>query len=110
MILDCSYVYEGVLVMCSILKFRNCMGRNFDYEVSLNEKPFKYDNPNGYDMIGMVTGLVKDYPLFYDAMNVGSTISCPSACSKSSLYIWKFSVHKLLKPSLKNFEHILTRM
>ena len=55
--------------MCSILKFKNCMGRNFDYEVSLKEKPFKYDNPNGYDMIGMVTGLVKDYPLFYDAMN-----------------------------------------
>ena len=45
------------------------MGRNFDYEVSLKEKSFKYDNPNGYDMIGMVTGLVKDYPLFYDAMN-----------------------------------------
>ena len=46
----------------------------------------------------------------YDAMNVGSTTSCPSASSKPSLYIWKFSVHKLLKPSLKNFEHILTRM
>ena len=55
--------------MCSILKFRNCMGRNFDYEISLKEKSFKYDNPNGYDMIGMVTGLVKEYPLFYDAMN-----------------------------------------
>lgn len=55
--------------MCSILKFKNCMGRNFDYEVSLKEKPFKYENPNGYNMIGMVTGLVKDYPLFYDAMN-----------------------------------------
>ena len=55
--------------MCSILKFKECMGRNFDYEVSLKEKPFKYENPNGYNMIGMVTGLVKDYPLFYDAMN-----------------------------------------
>ena len=55
--------------MCSILKFKECMGRNFDYEVSLKEKPFKYENPDGYNMIGMVTGLVKDYPLFYDAMN-----------------------------------------
>ena len=34
----------------------------------------------------------------------------PLAFSKSSLYIWKFSVHVLLKPSLKNFEHYLTNM
>ena len=33
-----------------------------------------------------------------------------SAFSKSSLYIWKFLVHVLLKPSLKNFEHNLFSM
>ena len=32
------------------------------------------------------------------------------AFSKSSLYIWKFSVHILLKPSLKEFEHYLASM
>ena len=42
---------------------------------------------------------------FYDPMDVGNLISGSSASSKSSLYIWKFSVHILLKPSLKNFEH-----
>ena len=33
-----------------------------------------------------------------------------SASSKPSLYIWKFSVHRLLKTSLKDFEHILPSM
>ena len=33
-----------------------------------------------------------------------------SAFSKSSLYIWKFSVHILLKPGLKDFEHYLASM
>ena len=42
---------------------------------------------------------------FYDPMDVISLISGSSAFSKSSLYIWKFSVHLLLKPSVKDFEH-----
>ena len=40
----------------------------------------------------------------------GNLISASSAFSKYNLYIWKFSVHKLLKPSLKNFEHYLASM
>ena len=40
-----------------------------------------------------------------DATDVGNLISCSSAFSKSSLNIWKFSVHVLLKPGLENFEH-----
>ena len=46
----------------------------------------------------------------YDLMNVGNLISSSSAFSKSCLYIWKFSVHVLLKPSLKDFEHYLASM
>ena len=46
----------------------------------------------------------------YDPTNVSNLISGFSAFSKSSLYIWKFSVHILLKPSLKNFEHNFTSM
>ena len=45
---------------------------------------------------------------FYNPTDVGSLISGSSAFSKSSLNIWKFMVHKLLKPSLKNFECYLT--
>ena len=43
---------------------------------------------------------------FYDQTNVGNLISGSSAFSKSSLYICKFLVHMLLKPSL-DFEHDL---
>jgi len=42
---------------------------------------------------------------FCDPADVGSLISGSSAFSKSSLNICKFSVHVLLKPHLKNFEH-----
>ena len=45
-----------------------------------------------------------------DATNVGNLISGFPVTSKSSLYIWKFSVHALLKLKLKNFEHNLTSM
>ena len=41
---------------------------------------------------------------FYDLVDVGNLISGVSAFSKSSLNIWKFSVHVLLKPGLENFE------
>ena len=47
---------------------------------------------------------------FYDPTDVGNLISGSSAFSKSSLYIWKFSVHILLKLSLKNFKHDLASL
>ena len=47
---------------------------------------------------------------FYDPRDVGNLISGSSAFSKSSLNIWKFSVHVLLKPSLENFEHYFASM
>ena len=42
--------------------------------------------------------------LFYEPTDVGNLISGSSAFSKSSLYIWKFSVHVLLKPDLEAFD------
>ena len=42
---------------------------------------------------------------FFDPMDVGNLISGSSAFPKSSLNIWKFTVHILLKPGLENFEH-----
>ena len=41
---------------------------------------------------------------FNHPMDVGNLISGSSAFSKSSLNIWKFSVHVLLKPRLENFQ------
>ena len=46
--------------------------------------------------------------LFDDTMDVGNLISGSSAFSKTSLHIWKFMVHVLLKPGLENFEHYFT--
>ena len=45
-----------------------------------------------------------------DPTDVGNLISGSSAFSKSSLNIWKFTIHVLLKPGLENFEHYFTSM
>ena len=45
---------------------------------------------------------------FYDPMDVGNLISGSSGFSKSSLNIWKFTVHVLLKPGLENFQQYFT--
>ena len=47
---------------------------------------------------------------FDDPADVDNLISGSSAFSKSSLNIWKFTVHILLKTGLKNFEHYFTSM
>ena len=43
-----------------------------------------------------------------DPVDVGNLISGSSAFSKTSLNIWKFMVHVLLKPDLENFKHHFT--
>ena len=45
-----------------------------------------------------------------DSANVGNLISGSSDFSKTSLDIWKFAVHVLLKSGLENFEHYFTSM
>ena len=47
---------------------------------------------------------------FNDPADVGNLISGSSAFSKSSLNIWKFMVHVLLKPGLENFKHYFASM
>ena len=47
---------------------------------------------------------------FDDPADVGDLISGSSVFSKSSLNIWKFSVHVLLKPGLENFERYFARV
>ena len=48
--------------------------------------------------------------LVYDSADVGNLIPGSFFFSKSSLYIWKFLVHMLLKPSLRDFKHDLASM
>ena len=47
---------------------------------------------------------------FDDPMDVGNLISYSSAFPKSSLNIWKFTVHALLKPGLENFQHFFANV
>ena len=47
---------------------------------------------------------------FNDSADGGNLTSGSSAFSKSSLNIWNFMVHVLLKPGLKNFEHYFSSM
>ena len=58
-------------------------------------------------ILEVVSVFLEFFCFFYDPEDVGNLISGSSAFSKSSFYIWKFLVHLLLKPSLKDFEHYL---
>ena len=73
----------------------------FQLVVIYTVKGFSIDNEAEVDVF-------LEFPCFlYGPMDVGNLIFGSSAFSKSSLYMWKFSVHILLKPSLKDFEHNL---
>ena len=73
----------------------------------------------------VVIRIVKDFGIVYEAeidvfpelscflndpTDVGNLISGSSAFSKTSLNIWKFTVHVLLKPGLENVEHYFTNV
>ena len=61
----------------------------------------------GFSIISEAEANVLEFSCFsYDPMDVGNLICGFSAFSKASLNIWKFTVHVLLKPGLKNFEFI----
>ena len=47
---------------------------------------------------------------FDDPADVGNLIFGSSAFSQTSLNVWKFTVHMLLKPGLENFEHYFANM
>ena len=59
----------------------------------------------GFGIVNKVDVFLEFSCFFYDPMDIGNLISGSSAFSKSSLNIWKFLVHVLLKPGLENFEH-----
>ena len=56
-------------------------------------------------------GVFLEFPCFlYDPVNVDSLISGSSSFSKPSLDVWKFLVHVVLKPGMRDFKHDLTNM
>ena len=78
--------------------------KNFPVVVIHTVKGFGIVNKAKVDVFLELSCFVKD------SMDVGNLISGSSAFSKTSLNIWKFMVHILLKPGLENFEHYLTIM
>ena len=71
-----------------------------------------YDDPHsqGFGIVNKVEiHVFLELSLFFhDPADVGNLISGSSAISKTSLNIWKFMVHVLLKPGLDSFEHYFT--
>ena len=67
-------------------------------------KGFGIINKGGLDVF------LELYCFFDDPTDVGNLISSSSAFSKSSLNIWKLTVHVLLKPGLEKFEHHFASM
>ena len=66
----------------------------------------------GFNVVNEVeVDVYLEFPCFFcDPTDVGNLICGSSAFSKSSINIWKFSVHVLLKSSLEDFEHDLASM
>ena len=66
----------------------------------------------GFDIVNKAEVDVSlELSCFYDdAAGVGNLTSAFSAFSKTSLNIWKFTVHVLLKPPLENFENYFTNV
>ena len=76
--------------------------RIFQFIVIHTVKGFCIDNKAEVDVF------LKLSCFFHDPADVGNLISGSSAFSETSLNIWKFMVHVLLKPGLENFEHYFT--
>ena len=64
----------------------------------------------GFSLVNKIDVFLELSWYFYNPVNGGNLISGSSAFSKSSLNIWRFSVHVLMKPSLENFEHYFASM
>ena len=79
---------------------------------SLEEFSLVCCNPHGQGFGIVKKAEVDDFLelscFFDDPVDVGNLISGSSAFLKTSLNIWKFTVHVLLKPGLENFEHYFT--
>jgi len=78
---------------------------------SLSEFSTVYCDPHkGFDIVNKaeIDVFLELSCSFDDPVDVGNLISGSSAFSKTSLNIWKFTVHVLLKPGLENFEHYFT--
>ena len=84
-----------------------------DIPISLKTFQFAvFHTGKGFHVVngGEVDVFMEFLCFLYDPTNLDNLIPGSSAFSKPSSYIWKFSVHVLLKSSLKDFEYNLTEV
>ena len=80
---------------------------------SLEEFSIVFCDPHkGFNVVNKTeVNVSQEFSCFFDdSVDVGNSISGSSAFSKSSLNIWNFTVHILLKPDLETFEHYFASM
>ena len=87
------------------------MGRNYDYEVSYNEEVIFIPKEeqvcyNPYDIMGIGSGLFKDYPMLYDAMNECGLCISGLAFTDNAVY-YPFNKSKMNIPVYKVIPYIL---
>ena len=72
----------------------------------------KHISAKGFDIVNKaeIDVFLKLFCFLYDPADVGNLIFGSSAFSKTTLNIWNFTVHILLKPGLENFDHCFASM
>ena len=104
-----------ILTVASWPAYRFLMRQVRWYDIPVSWRIFKFVVIHAVKGFGIVNkaeiGVFLELSCFLDdPVDVGNLISGSSVFSKSSLNIWKFTVHVLLKPSLENFEYYFTGM
>ena len=107
--LNCTFpIWNQFIVSCPVLTVASLLAYRFlrkqvrwsDNPISLRIFHSLFAPHKGFSVVREADV----YPCFFcDPTGVSNVIYGSSAFSKSSLYIWKFSVHIQLKPSLKDF-------
>ena len=115
LILNHSHVPWKVLIVASWPAFRFLRRQVKWSSIPTSSRIFQFiviHSIKGFSIVSETEVVVfLEFPcFFYDPVDVGNLISGSSAFSKSSLNIWKFTVHVLLKPGLKDFEHYLASL
>ena len=101
----CFLIFIQIFQKADKVVWHSHLFKNFPQFVVINTvKGFGIINKAGIDVILELSCF------FCDPTDVDNLISGPSAFSKSSLNIWNFTIHVLLKPGLENFEHYFASM
>ena len=108
----CSSMSSSNCCLLTCLQISQETGKVVWYSHLFKNYPVYYDpctKVKGFDVVNKaeVDISLRLSCFFDDPIDVGNLLSGSSTFTKSSLSIWKFSVHVLLKPCLENFEHYL---